>query len=267
MEGGIRMASNSLKVVYWGPTAINLYNYLASQAEIVTVKGIKIKYIINNLKLVVALQKIYEKLSAYQRLEINSGLLKLLNNDPEYKEIVEQCKDASLHAHQRFIKIEKELVEGIDCYRLQPEQRFLLCVAGSYDICGAIGQLIFNDDTVFDFKYELDPSSTALVTSSGTSAYTKSPLGFIRTKFMRHAAQAYYSTRLAAMPTIKDEEDLDYIVNREIHNIDTLEKEDFQQDLDDREKYVSEKAEKRKAEHKALSKVMEPITNSIIEKE
>ena len=205
LDGSYRRLRDDKRVTYFGQVAVQVYTYMAQKSNLPTVTGINVRYILDNVKLTVSLQKVFDKISAASKLK-GCNYASLIT-DPEYKDL--NLEKYSLPAGQRFVIVPKDQIYCADQY--SHTGQFLYCLAGAYNIIGAIGQLLLSDGTKFDYKYELDPTVTKLQSerSGAPSAYSKNPLQFIATKFNRHAMRNYYNTLISSVPQSSDDDEVD----------------------------------------------------------
>lgn len=234
LDGAFRKKPTENRATYFGPVAVQLYTHLATENNLPTVVSINLKYILDNLKMTIDLQDIFAKIQAVKKLK-DCPYANAVSSIPFYKEVLENQAKYVLPAGQRFIVIPKEQIYGADQYAMN--NNFLYCIAGAYNVVGAIGEMHLSDGSKFSYKYELDPGTTALITSKGTSAYSKNPLQFITTKFTRHAMKSYYATKIASMPKSSDD------VETGDDSLDIIEASNFASDVEKREQLLVNQAE------------------------
>lgn len=217
-EGAWRPGLNN-KVGYHSHHAMGIWKALAKLHDLPEIKEYHIKYILQDTSYVHRVQPLYKMLRTLglngirDPKIIDEEIERFLNDSPENMRI----KNAINVSHiKNYNKCRFIILNSDDIYDWNFEpNKSVVVMCGQYEICGAQGHLVDSNGKIFEFEHEISFMQTRLSVSMGgsekESAFAKNPLSFIRTKFMRHANEAYYKLADPENAIVSQDEDDDYI--------------------------------------------------------
>ena len=191
IEGSFRMSDKSTEVTYYGRYAAQLYTYQAEKSNQPIPVSIDIKYIVENLGLIVQNQdKIKRYIAKKSFLQTHSD---------------HTGKELEVPQGIRFIPVRRDKIVDAELHTDRKESIYI--PIGDYSICGVTGVMRFSDGSSFENTYYIDPEQTKLSNFGNPTAYAKAPLQFIETKFIRHTLKNYYVTKIPVLPEVSNVEE------------------------------------------------------------
>lgn len=216
-EGAWRPGVNN-RVGYHSHYALGIWKHLAKVNNLPTIKEYHIKYVLQDKHYIHTVQPLYRMLrtlvlNGIRNTEIiDKEIEKFLKKSPEHEEIENAINVSHIKNYSkcRFIILNSDKIYDWD---FEPNKSVVV-MCGQYEICGAHGHIVDSNGKIFEFEHEISFMQTKLTVSGGEreSAFAKNPIGFITTKFQRHATEAYYKLADPENAIITQDEDDDYIL-------------------------------------------------------